>query len=333
MCTVLIHAFKALLCLLSAHAAANLVGMVLGGLSAPPMGPLQHRDRLLYIGIIVTNCASGILVSTGLSHIGSGLFVIVYSSTIVWTSLFAMLLLNRPLSAGKWAGVLLIFLGLCASCWGLSASGENLVFGVACVLSGSVLHAADLALSEALLHSPTVKIAPRSLSYELGRIQLAMMLAWYGVLGLHDAFLQGPDAPARRIDVSWLLSTQFIVAVAMYAFLVLLNAVKAVAFFDMMGSVGSVASAVMKGVQTVLTYVFSAVLFCKYQQSQCFTVPKGVSVVVVLCGTLLYGLSPAAPSLAPASPKKAVATTAHKSSTVIPGTPVGAGTGDKAKAE
>ena len=49
----------------------------------------------------------------------------------------------------------------------------------------------------------------------------------------------------------------------------------------------SASTGVLKGLQAVATFVTSHYSFCGIQKSQCFTVTKGVSLVVVLTGEML----------------------------------------------
>ena len=46
----------------------------------------------------------------------------------------------------------------------------------------------------------------------------------------------------------------------------------------------------MIGVQTCLVFVISAVLFCENQQSQCLTLVKSLSILIITIGTIVYGL-------------------------------------------
>ena len=54
---------------------------------------------------------------------------------------------------------------------------------------------------------------------------------------------------------------------------------------------GSATTGVLKGVQAVTTFVASHYAFCSVVQSQCFSVPKAVSLVVVLLGVMMYSLA------------------------------------------
>jgi hypothetical protein len=79
------------------------------------------------------------------------------------------------------------------------------------------------------------------------------------------------------------------------------NTLHALAFFYIIDRLGAVGSGVLKGLQTVLVFAFSAVFYCQFQvrhpvylsyllsqRSQCFSQVKAASVLLVLVGTLVF---------------------------------------------
>ena len=53
---------------------------------------------------------------------------------------------------------------------------------------------------------------------------------------------------------------------------------------------GCVTAGVMKGCQAVAVFVASHFLYCSIQSSQCFSMPKAWSLVLVVVGTTAYAL-------------------------------------------
>jgi hypothetical protein len=51
---------------------------------------------------------------------------------------------------------------------------------------------------------------------------------------------------------------------------------------------GSTSTGLIKGVQSVAIFVVSHFAFCSVQQSQCFSMIKGVSLLIVLLGVYIY---------------------------------------------
>jgi hypothetical protein len=78
------------------------------------------------------------------------------------------------------------------------------------------------------------------------------------------------------------------VIITSFILLILINFIHAFCFFHLLGSVGATTTGVLKGAQTVLVFILSHFAFCSVQISQCFTVQKGISVIVVVLGVLGY---------------------------------------------
>ena len=106
----------------------------------------------------VFDFSAGILLSTGLLMLGSGIFVVVYSSTTAWTAIIASCLGER-LTAGRWAGVLLVSTGMIISASSnfLDAVGDakataSLMVGCLASIGGTCMHAAMFVFSERAIH-------------------------------------------------------------------------------------------------------------------------------------------------------------------------------------
>ena len=91
--------------------------------------------------------------------------MVIYSSTTVWTALWASWNGER-LSAGRWLGVLLIFLGMFLNTGGSFAqvkgdatATSTMIVGVIACLCGTILHAAMFVYSEVAIKR--VGIEPR----------------------------------------------------------------------------------------------------------------------------------------------------------------------------
>ena len=84
---------------------------------------------------------------------------------------------------------------------------------------------------------------------------------------------------------------------AAYLLLAVMGFLHAVSFYHLLGQLGSVATGVMKGVQSVAVLVLSHEAFCAVESTQCFTVYKGVSLVVVLSGVYFYMAHTSVPSV------------------------------------
>jgi hypothetical protein len=74
--------------------------------------------------------------------------------------------------------------------------------------------------------------------------------------------------------------------------LVLVDAVHASAFFTLLQNMGTVALALLKGIQAVVVVGLAAVLYCPTEEAECLTLTwiKSASAVIVVSGVLGYGI-------------------------------------------
>ena len=82
----------------------------------------------------------------------------------------------------------------------------------------------------------------------------------------------------------------FSIIAVTYVGLVVVNFVHGVCFFHMLKMVGSTTTGVLKGVISVLVFIISHFAFCSLQSSQCFSISKGLSLVVVVLGVACYSI-------------------------------------------
>ena len=235
--------------------------------------------------------------------------MVIYSSTTVWTALWASWNGER-LSAGRWLGVLLIFLGMFLNTGGSFAqvkgdatATSTMIVGVSACLCGTILHAAMFVYSEVAIKR--VGIEPLVLSASMGIVETSCLAAWnLGLLATGGAELYVDPKHKGDVDVTYILM--------LYGGLILVNAVHAWSFFNMLDQVGAVSSAVMKGAQVVLVFATSVVFFCQFQASQCFSWSKAIAVAVVVAGLLIYAYSTSHDKAPPPKPPAATKLPAPK---------------------
>jgi hypothetical protein len=78
---------------------------------------------------------------------------------------------------------------------------------------------------------------------------------------------------------------------AAYLALTIAGCVNSTCLFRLLHRAGSATTGIIKGLQSVLTFVTSHYAFCHTQPAQCFTPVKGASLVIVLCGVILYSIT------------------------------------------
>eukprot|EP00616_Rhizochromulina_sp_CCMP1243_P009241 CAMPEP_0118981754 /NCGR_PEP_ID=MMETSP1173-20130426/31230_1 /TAXON_ID=1034831 /ORGANISM="Rhizochromulina marina cf, Strain CCMP1243" /LENGTH=412 /DNA_ID=CAMNT_0006932199 /DNA_START=13 /DNA_END=1247 /DNA_ORIENTATION=- len=229
---------------------------------------LQSLLRLAAVDFI-----SGGLVVLGQLHVPSSLFVVLYASCTIWTAVIAQVWLKQRLSLARWCAIAAIALGLCGDALtaeiGTPQNGSRA--GVLLVLAGAFLHSYTICLAER-----TIRLLPTVSSIEacsfMGAIE-ASILAFYEITHvLLDAPM--PFPPSNVL--------------VLYPLLTFFQAVHAASFFYILGNFGSVTTGVLKGLQMVVVFLASDVLFCSADESDCVTASKFACVVLVVLGLLTY---------------------------------------------
>jgi drug/metabolite transporter (DMT)-like permease len=236
--------------------------------------------------VILIDLCSGILCFTGLVSAGSAIFTVVYSSVTAWTAVFSWLFFGRELHYMQWSGVCLVMLGLVGSSLGSGSFGatdsEDVGIGILMILVGSMFHSLYYIVSESILKDDN-PIAPEF----LGSFQGLFGTVVFGLWQLLYTAPRWDVLITDEIAAHHGSVTQICVA---YAGLIVVNFVHGVCLFHMLKTVGSTTTGVLKGIISVLVFVFSHYAFCSLQQSQCFNYAKGASLAVVVVGVLCYSV-------------------------------------------
>eukprot|EP00521_Asterionellopsis_glacialis_P014409 CAMPEP_0195305114 /NCGR_PEP_ID=MMETSP0707-20130614/35693_1 /TAXON_ID=33640 /ORGANISM="Asterionellopsis glacialis, Strain CCMP134" /LENGTH=336 /DNA_ID=CAMNT_0040369139 /DNA_START=374 /DNA_END=1384 /DNA_ORIENTATION=- len=290
---------------------------------------LQQRDfvkKLLLTAAI--DLISGMLLTGGILMTGGGVFVVLYNSCPAWTAILSRVFLKRKMSLLQTFGVSLVCMGLIVNVAGShrqladsnsdgkdsissSESTSNVttvLVGSVVVLVGCILHSAFFVMSEiSLLGNRTTSTSRRTSTTNssstntepevsaplwsccLGSIESICMAFWV-FTGIQRGGFQareGDGDPSIGPATTMCSSTDFIKG---FSILLLVDAVHAGAFFLLLKEIGAVGSALLKGMQTVAVVTLSAVFFCHAETTQCMTVIKACSIVLVLSGTTSYAL-------------------------------------------
>ena len=269
----------------------NYIGMSLGVLSN--LGSIR-KGKIRWgrmITLILVDLCSGILCFTGLVSAGSAIFTVVYSSVTVYTALFSWFFFGRPLHFMQWSGVFFVMLGLVSSSYGSSFGSEDDVgIGIIMIMVGSMFHSLSYIVSESILKSDHA-ISPEFLGSILGIAGCIVFGTWelaYTLPRFQKLIID--EIAAHNGDDTTIIFTYFTLSVV--------NCIHSVCLFHTIKNVGSTTTGIFKGVISVLVFIISHFAFCSIQQSQCFTIAKGLSLVVVVIGVLMYSSFQIEPNVA-----------------------------------
>mmetsp|Transcript_19240 Transcript_19240/g.28827 ORF Transcript_19240/g.28827 Transcript_19240/m.28827 type:complete len:445 (-) Transcript_19240:102-1436(-) len=237
---------------------------------------------------------------TGSTMAGPTIFAIIYSSVTVWTAVYSRILLSRQLNCVQWSGVIIVFLGLLVTSVNSVAVGPHVFHGTVLIVAGSSMHALTYVLSEIIM-------TKEKLSLQLNcSIQAIVACTFYLFWQLF--YTRKHFDPLIRIPMME-NHTTINQALIILSSLSLSNLIHAVSFFYTLKHFpgGSTSAGVMKGLQAVLVFVFSSLVYCqkivvvdgkkeeegkKYGgEEMCFTFTKFLSLIVVLTGVLLFAVA------------------------------------------
>jgi len=242
---------------------------------------------------------------TGSTFCGPTIFAIIYSSVTIWTALYSRIILARTLNTTQWIGVFIVFAGLSITAWDSAALGSQVLRGALLVFMGSSLHAMTYVLSEAIMTKRTAangRTHHDSTNDHLsvttncaiqGLVALFVYITWQCVYTL-PRFQERIVLPAQQSGTS--LTTALLILSSLGGS----NLVHALTFFYTLKCFpgGATSAGVMKGLQAVLVFVFTSVVYCGRSgedgegegEEMCFTRIKFISLVVVVGGVLIFAI-------------------------------------------
>ena len=264
----------------------NYIGMGLSVLTN--MQSLQYgRIRWARLSaLLLIDLCSAVLCFTGLVYAGSAIFTVIYSSVTVYTAVFSWLLFGRQLHYMQWTGVFLVMLGLISSSFGgASKAGSDDVsndegVGILMIIIGAGFHSLSYIIAESILKD-TDAIAPEVLGSSMGLFGCIIFGCW-------QIFYTLPRFQRLIIDEIAAHNGNYNIIIITYICLITVNFIHGICFFYMLKIVGSTTTGILKGIQSVLVFIISHFAFCGLQESQCFTVAKGLALIVVVLGVFCY---------------------------------------------
>jgi hypothetical protein len=213
------------------------------------------------------------LVTIGLVNVGSATFTVIYSSAAAWTALMSWYR-GHPLSRPQVMGVTLVTSGLFINGVGHVYEDETrtdaglVLFGISCLalLLGTVLHSVVMVRIDEFTRES--KYGAFEMASTMGRAEIIVLLVW------------------NSLRIVWIGETPKVLPLgaALWFFaLSICQSLHSLAFFSMIGRLGAVGSAVLKGFLALNTFGLAAMLFCeKGHSEQCLTPLKTTSMMFVL---------------------------------------------------
>ena len=284
------------------------------------------RRRLLLTAWI--DLCSSMLLAAGILWTGGSVFCVLYNSVPVWTLLQSQVCLKRHVTTRQVTGVTLVSIGLASTVVGshvhavvvttkttttaasTNTSSTKLTLGSAMVLLGSCLQATMFILTEAALNThkaPTTTTTTTTTTTQttttttslsskvwcslVGSLEACFMITWVGLHVLGGGFFFLDDSSSSNNNHINNLPTTTTIVMGFLS-LCLVNTIHAASFFGLLQQLGAAGSSLLRGLQTVVVVLVSALLFCSdAEHAQCLTTTKSCSLVLVLMGMYIYSSS------------------------------------------
>jgi hypothetical protein len=253
--------------------------------STPSISVEDNRKSVQVAGIDLVATS---LVTIGLVNVGCATFTVIYSSAAAWTALMSWRSGNK-LSSSQILGVFLVTFGLFINGVGHVFEDETrseaglIIFASSCLalLFGTILHSVVMVKIDEFTRESRSRAL--SMASRMGRWEIIALLLWNAfrltIIGRHQST---PD----RGHLS------MVSALLWFALLSVNQSLHALAFFSMIGRLGAVGSAVLKGFLALNTFGLAAALFCeKGHSEQCLSPLKTISMLLVMFGGMIYGIA------------------------------------------
>jgi len=248
---------------------------VVGGVAVASSGAWRHcgssarwtRGMVAAIvgSAVLDGCAQAINYVAQLQG-GIMLFTIFQSSVTLFVCLIAVCVLGTRLAPLQWLGVSCIVLGLLlTSLPSPVVARRSFSVGVACSMLGSLFSAASYPVSELVFRlAPPGAPPAEELVCLLGSLlNAAVFTAWtlFYTLPRWDEAVLAPMRASLQPSAAW--------ALAGYGLFALFVGLHALFFWRSVGRLGSVPTAVSRGVQQAGTFVCAHVFFCRVDPTEC----------------------------------------------------------------
>ena len=216
---------------------------------------------------------------------GPTIFAIIYSSVTVWTAVFSQIVLGRVMNRWQWITIVTVMAGLGITAVDSANMGDNVFVGACLIFVGSVMHGLTYVLGEMVMTvGDTLSVVQNTFVIMTTCASCFLVLQLVYTL---PHFTDGILDPARAAGTTFGYASVLLLG---FGFA---NIIHSLTFFHSLRYFpgGATSTAVGKGLQAVLVFIFTSLLYCHRLggPEMCFSSTKLVSVVTVCGGVVGYG--------------------------------------------
>ena len=238
-------------------------------------------------GIAFFDIIAQALNYTGAGLAGSTVFAVIYSSVTIWVAVCSRFILGRTLNWMQWLAVWIVFGGLALTTLQSAEMGGEVRTGAFLVVLGSAMHAGSYVYSEAIMTHDEHQLSVRqntAIQSFLATVTLGVWQVIYTVPRWQQVVME----PMNAAGTTWITATIIMTGFG------LANLVHSLAFYHTIKHYpgGATSAGVMKGLQAVIVFVFTHILFCGRVggEEMCFTMHKCLALVTVIFGVVLFAV-------------------------------------------
>eukprot|EP01080_Neovahlkampfia_damariscottae_P011296 gene11296-4107_t len=242
----------------------------------------EKESATIYIVIYAMAGLTGnLLCNIGMTYAGSGIFQVLYSSSLIFTALISFVVNKKKTTVTQTIAIFVIVGGLSVTAipnfFSNDKANEKFSTGIFLSLAGTFLMSIGYVLDEYLLDNKH--------RFQLESYHLAVRtgLLSFTVLTTYQYFY---ILPKWTEVTSSITNTQMVLILLFVQFSA--DLFNIIAYYAAISKVGATATGVIQGINTILVFIFSSILFCSQYQNQCFTQYKAISAVFVTVGVLIY---------------------------------------------
>lgn len=239
-------------------------------------------------GISFWDIAAQTLNYTGASLSGPAIFAIVYSSVTIWAALFSQAFLARKMDIYQWMAVIMVFAGLALTATDSEELGPEVLRGLVMVFMGSMMHGLFYVMSEAVMTKGEERLTAEQNCAIQGLTASASFLIWQLLYTL-------PNADQKLWQPMQDSGTSMSTAICLLLLFSAVSFLHSISFYYVLRylSGGATSAGVFKGLQAVLVFLLTHVLYCGRLggTEMCFSTMKLLSLVTVSVGVLGYGFA------------------------------------------
>lgn len=256
----------------------------------------------MYIVIFLTDILGSSLTFVSVYLAGGQLFTVAYASIIIWTAILRRYILKEHFNFINMISILLIVSGLGVSAISSQDYGKNVEWGILLGILAAIVYSLQYVASEWV--TSKYNASPYNITAFCGMNGITLVSAYF-MFYTFPNMSNGPEN-YRNFAIAFvtLAISTFVHSVSFFKIsknpnkndknsLEMLSKGLMELDEDEKSNImfGSVVLGINKALQTVLTFIFSHIFFCKEDEVECINDSKIISICLVFIGIILYSAS------------------------------------------